>query len=42
MLVFTKSPNYVNIDKTDNDEDFLFLDFNNVDEYFIKNDRIKY
>ena len=42
MLVFTKSPNYVNIDKTDNDEDFLFLNFNNVDEYFIKNDRIKY
>ena len=33
-----KNPDNVNID----DEDFLYLTFNNVDGYLMKNDGIKY
>ena len=32
----------MSVDRTDNDEDFLYLAFNNVDGYIEKNDGIKY
>ena len=38
----TKSPIRVSIDRTDNDEDFLNLFLDNVDEYIEENDEIKY
>ena len=38
----TKSPNCVNIDRTDDDEDFLYLFFDNVDGDIEKNDGNKY
>ena len=37
-----KSPNPVNIDKTDNDEDYLYLFLDDVDGYIEENDGIKY
>ena len=38
----TKSPNRVSIDKTDNDEDFLYLFLDDVDWHIEENDGIKY
>ena len=37
-----KSPNCVNTDRTDDDEDFLYLFFDNVDGHIEKNDGNKY
>ena len=37
-----KSPNHVRIDKTDNDEDFLFLSLDDVDGHIEGNNGIKY
>ena len=49
VLIFTtlntsllKSHNPVNIDKTDNDEDYLYLFLDDVDGYIEENDGIKY
>ena len=38
----TTSPNRVSIDRTDNDEDFLYLFLDDVDGYIEENDGIKY
>ena len=38
----TKSPNRVSIDRTDNDEDYLYLFLDGVDGYIEGNDGIKY
>ena len=38
----TKGPNHVNIDRTNNDEDYLYLFFDDVDQYIEENDGIKY
>ena len=38
----TKSPNCVSIDRTDNDEDYLYLFLDDVDGYIGENDGIKY
>ena len=40
--ILTKIPNRVSIDRTDNDEDFPYLAFNNVDGYIEEIDKIKY
>ena len=49
VLIFTtlntslpKSHNPLNIDKTDNDEDYLYLFLDDVDGYIEENDGIKY
>ena len=38
----TKGPNHVNTDRTNNDEDYLYLFFDDVDQYIEENDGIKY
>ena len=38
----TTSPNRVSIDRTDNDEDFLYLFLGDLDRYIEKNNGIKY
>ena len=38
----TKSFDLVSIDRTDNDRDYLYLFFDDVNEYIEENDRIKY
>ena len=38
----TKSPNLLSTDRTDNDEDFLYLFLDDLDGYIEKNNGIKY